>query len=103
MTREEILEKSRKENKKGDEMGKKILRDAMKYSYLAMILAAALFAWVRLERGDPVSDLPAICCFSVFANFLYRFIKTKEKSDLFVAVLLLAAAIAATIRFFLGH
>ena len=103
MTKEEILEKSRRENKNGDEMEKKILSDAMKFSYLAMILAAALFAFVRAERGYPIMDLPAVCCASVFADFMYRYVKTKEKSNLLMVLITLAAAIAAAVLFFMGH
>ncbi len=103
MTKEEILAKSRTENKNGDEMEKKVLSDAMKFSYIAMISSAAVFAMVRSEQGYPMMDLPAICCASAFANFMYRYVKTKEKSNLMVAAIALVIAIISTIRFFMGH
>jgi hypothetical protein len=103
MTKEEILEKSRNENKRGDEMEKKILGDAMKYSYLAMILAAAIFAFIRAEKGYPIMDLPAVCCVSMFTNFMFRYVKTKEKFNLIMSLVMLAAAVISAVFFFMGH
>jgi hypothetical protein len=48
-------------------------------------------------------DLPATVLASEFAAFAYRFIKTKEKWDLFLAVTTLCVAIAAIVLFFMGH
>lgn len=103
MTKEEILEKSRKENKSGDEREKEILSDATKYSYIVMIFFAAFYSFIRSQKGEPMMDLPAVCCASAFTNFIYRFIKTKEKSYLVVAVITLIAGIGASIRFFMGY
>lgn len=103
MTNEEILERSRNENKHGDEREKAILSNAIKVSFIVMVLSSAIFALIRSQQGYPMMDLTAVCCASTFANFIYRFIKTKEKSYLIIAIITLAAAIWATIRFFYGE
>ena len=103
MTKDDILEKSRKENKNGDERDKKIMSDAIKFSYIIMVLFAAVFAFIRSQQGYPMMDLTAVCCASVSSNFIYRFIKTKEKSHLMIALITLVAGIYATIRFFMGN
>ena len=103
MTKEEILEKSRNDNRHGDELDKKILSDGMKISYAAMIAAAAIFAIVRAVQGRSIMDLPAICCASVSANFIYRFLKTKEKFNLIIAVITLIIAVVTAVLFFMGH
>ena len=103
MTKEEVLSKSRKENKNGDEMEKKVLNDATKFSYIAMVVFSAIFAFIRAEQGDPIMDLPAICCASVCANFLYRFIKTREKLNVIIAIITLISTIIFSILFFMGR
>jgi hypothetical protein len=40
---------------------------------------------------------------SVCASMTYRFIKTKDKSYLLVALISVNVAIIATVRFFMGH
>ena len=103
MTKEEILEKSRKENKNGDERDKKVLSDAVKYSYAAMAVCSAFFAFIRSRQGFPAMDLPAVCCVSVCVNFLYRYGKTKERSSLVTALIMLACSVIFTILFFMGR
>ena len=103
MTKEEILAKSRNENKNGDERDKKILTDAVKCSFLVMVLAAAVFAVVRSLRGESVWDLPAVCCAAVSADFIYRYAKTKERWCLVPAAVTLIAAVVTAVLFFAGH
>jgi multisubunit Na+/H+ antiporter MnhF subunit len=68
-----------------------------------MILVATIFSFIRSAQGFPVMDLYATVMASACASMTYRFIKTKEKSYLLVALIMLIVAIIATVRFFMGH
>ena len=103
MTKEEISAKSRKDNKSEDKTEKKIFSDAMKFSYAAMLVSAAIFAIVRSVKGYPTMDLPAVCCISVFADFMYRYVKTKEKFNFVIAVVMFINAVVFAVLFFMGR
>lgn len=100
MEREEILQKAQRET---DEMLIQVRDKSVKVTYTALVLSAAVFAFIRGMAGQPVMDLGATVCCSVFAGRVYCFIRTKEKFDLVMAVLTLLASIAATISFFMGY
>lgn len=75
----------------------------MMWSYIVMVLAAAIFSFIRSEQGLPMMDLSATVSASVFAGMIYRFVKTKNKEHLIIALMMLCVAVMATIRFFMGH
>jgi hypothetical protein len=101
MNKEEILKKAQKE--KRDERETQIRDFAFRWTYLTGAIAAAFFSYYRAARGQPTMDLCATVCFSVCAGMLYRFVKAKEKSCLFFAVVSFAVACTATVRFFMGY
>jgi hypothetical protein len=101
MNRDEILKKAQAE--KQDEREVQVKDKSVMWSYTVMVLVAAIFTFIRSEQGLPIMDLSATCMASVCASMTSRFIKTKEKSYLLVALILLIAAIIATVRFFMGH
>jgi uncharacterized membrane-anchored protein len=101
MNKDEILKKAQAE--RNDEREIQVKDKSMMWSYIVMVLAAAIFSFIRSEQGLPMMDLPATVSASAFAAFAYRFIKTKEKAYLFLAVIALCVAIVATVRFFMGH
>lgn len=101
MQKDEILKKARAE--KSDEREKQVKDWSFRWTYLTMAVVAAVFAGFRAMRNQPVTDLCATVCFSVCAGMLYRFVKTKEKSDLLFAAVTFAVACAAAVRFFMGH
>lgn len=103
MNKEEILERSRNENTGGDEREKQIKDRSMMWTYLAMVTAAAVFSFVRGAQDQPVMDLCATVALSVCVGQFYRFIKGRKKSALFIALVMLAVSIAASVRFFMGH
>jgi hypothetical protein len=103
MNKEEILEKSRQENRGGDERELQVRDKSMMWSYIVMILTAAMFSFIRSEQGLPMMDLSATVCASMCAAMTYRFIKTMDKRYLRIAVIALIVAITATVRFFMGH
>lgn len=101
MNKEEILKRA--QNEHCDEREIQIKDKSMMWSYIVMVIAAAVFSFIRSEQGLPMMDLTATVCFSVCANHVYRFIKTKEKKYLFIAVVLLSIGVIAAIRFMMGH
>lgn len=100
MDKETILKKAREEE---DEMVVQTHERAMRYTYIALVLCAAIFTYVRASKGQPMMDLCATVCFSIFAGRLYCFVKTKERFELSMAVITFLVAVGATIRFFMGH
>jgi phosphate/sulfate permease len=103
MNKEEILERSRQENRGGDERELQVKDKSMLWSYVVMILMAAIFSFIRSEQGFPMMDLSATVGASVCAGMIYRFVKTKEKQYLMIAIITLIIAVTATVRFFMGH
>lgn len=101
MNKEEILKQA--QNEKQDEMEIQVIEKSMKWSLIAMVIASAVFSFIRSEQGLPMMDLTATVCFAVFANHTYRFIKTKDKHYLFFAFIMICVVIMATIRFMMGH
>lgn len=75
----------------------------MKYTYIALVISAAIFAFIRAQKDQPIMDLCATVCFSVFAGRIYCYVKTKDSTNLIMALITLRVAIFATIRFFMGH
>ena len=101
MNKEEILKKVQSENK--DEMELQIRDKSMKWTYLALAISAAVFAFIRGEKGQPMMDLCATVCISVCVGQIYRYIKTKDKCCLLIAFITLFASIFAVIRYIGGH
>lgn len=101
MDKDEILKKAQAEKK--DEREMQIKDKSMMWSYIVMVLAAAVFSFIRSEQGLPMMDLSATVSASVFAGMTYRFVKTRSKETLIIAVIMLFVAVMATIRFFMGY
>lgn len=103
MNKEEILAKSRKENERCDEFQLQVRDKSMKWTYLTMVVTAAIFAEIRANKGLPMMDLCATVGLSVCAGQFYRFMKTKDKGCLIMAVVTLVIGVFAIIRFLGGH
>jgi hypothetical protein len=103
MNREEILEKSRQENRGGDERELQVKDKSMLWSYIVMVFMVAIFSFIRSGQGLPFMDLSATLGASVCAGMTYRFVKTKGKQYWIIGVVALIVAVIATVRFFMGH
>lgn len=101
MDKDEVLRISREEHY--DEMEVQIRDKAMKWTYLVLVLSAAVFAFIREMDGQPVMDLCATVSLSVFTGQIYCFAKTKDRYNLIMAVITFAITVFATVRFFMGH
>lgn len=101
MDKEEILKRAQEEHK--DE-GELMAKDkSMIYAYIAMVILAAIFSFIRSEQGLPMMDLTATVSGSVCAAMTYRFVKTKNKQYLILAIIMFSVAVMAVVRFCMGH
>ena len=101
MEREEILKRAQAESR--DERELQVKDKSMMCSYIVMVLMAAVFSFIRSEQGLPMMDLCATVCGSVCAAMTYRFVMTKKKQCLYIAVIAFIVAVVAVIRFCMGH
>lgn len=101
MEREEILKRAQSE--KLDERDLQVKDKSMMWSYIVMVIMAAVFSFIRSEQGLPMMDLCSTVGGSVCASMTYQFIKTRKKEHLIIAVIMFAITIMAIIRFCMGH
>lgn len=101
MNREEILQKAQQENV--DERVLQIKDRSITWTYLTMVIVAAIFAAIRDANGQPMMDLCATVCASVCVGQTYRFVRTKSVHYLIFALITLVVGICAVIRFCMGH
>lgn len=83
MNKENILERSRKENKNGDEREKQV--DLASYAYGAIFLIVSFVALVItkiLVKGNGINDILFMFEMYISALFLYKYKKLKTKSNL---------------------
>ena len=80
MDQDSILAKAQKEK---DEMIVQTRDKAMKYTYLALVLSAAVFAFIRDLNNQPIMDLCATVCISVSVGQIYLLLKQKSMTNLF--------------------
>ena len=101
MEREEILKRAQGE--KLDERELQVKDKSMMWSYIVMVIMASVFSFIRSEQGLPMMDLCATVCGSVCAAMTYRFVKTRNKEHLIIAVIMFPTTIMAIVRFCMGH
>lgn len=101
MSREDILARAQKE--RSDEMEIQVRDRSMRWTYLVMVLTAAVFAFLRGERGEPMMDLCVTVCASVAVGQFYRFFKVRDKWCLVLGLIALAVGIVGLVRYCMGH
>ena len=99
MNKEEILERSRKENKNQDIYEKEVIIQGNRYACIAASVLATLFFVIQIFTGGGMNyGLYAVVVSIPMAGFWVKYIKLHKKHELFVAVcytilvLLLSAA-----------
>lgn len=100
MEKEEILAKAQAE--KIDEREIFINDKSMLWTYLVMAVSAGIFTIIRSFQELPIMDLCATVCLSASAGQFYRFIKTKERFNIVVSVIMFVIGITAAVLFFMG-
>lgn len=101
MNKEEILERSRKENM--DEREVFVRDQSMRWTMLAMTALSVIFAFIRESRGQSIMDLAVVLCGSCSVTFIYRFVKTMRKDCLILGIMSIIVAVLALIRFLMGY
>ena len=101
MNKEEILEKSRAEQK--DERDIVIRDQSIRWTFMTMVVLSAVFAYLRAAQGQTMMGLTVVVCGSVSVSFLYRYVKTKREDLLVLGLVLLICAVVALVRFCTGH
>ena len=80
MDKNEILKMAQVENQ--DEMELQVKDKSMMWSYIVMVVMAAIFSFIRSEQGLPMMDLTATVSASVCAAMTYRFISSFKQMSL---------------------
>jgi hypothetical protein len=94
MKREEILAKSRKDNK--DEYVDKVFKDAQPIAFIVLVAVCTIFAAARVLKGQPFFEFPAILFAYSAATHYYNFFRIKNKYYLISAMLFTVAFICLT-------
>ncbi|MDE7230249.1 MAG: hypothetical protein K2N56_07195 [Oscillospiraceae bacterium] len=100
MKKDEILKKARAEQ--SDEMELAVRDRSAVWMAIAMVIVAGFFVCMRGE-DEPIADLGATVCFSTAVCMIYRFIRLKKLYYLIMGIVLAAATVFLTVRFFQGH
>ena len=101
MKKEEILEKSRKENK--DEYIEKIISDSKNSEIITLTIAIIFFAVTKvINNGQPFFKLPAILfAYTAGINF-FSYVKLKKKEYLISSFSFIFAFICMTVLYFIN-
>ena len=100
MERQEILEKSRRENRNGDERERIIRIEGESFSLLfALLMGLILLVWKRVH-GLPDEDVLCVCWTACVANRVYRLTRRRDTSDVVTLLLSLAFLAWNLVKFF---
>ena len=100
MEKQEILEKSRRENRNGDERERTVRIQGESFSLLFVLLVGlVLLVWKRIH-GLPDADVLAMFWTAFAANRLYRLTQRRETSDVVMLLISLAFLIWNLVQFF---
>ncbi len=87
MTKEEILEKSRNENKNQDVYEKDVIIQGNRYACIAAGLLATVFLIIQIVTGGGTNyGLYAIVFTMPMAGFWFKYIKLRKRHELFAAL-----------------
>ena len=100
MERQEILEKSRRENRNGDERERTIRIEGEPFSLLmALLMGLILLVWKRVH-GLPDEDVLCMFWTACVANRVYRLTRRRDTSDVVTLLLSLAFLAWNLVKFF---
>ena len=100
MEKQEILEKSRRENRNGDERERTVRVQGESFSLLFVLLVGlVLLVWKR-THGLPDADVLAMFWTACVANRLYRLTQRRNTSDMVTLLISLAFLIWNLVQFF---
>ena len=94
MNRNEILEKSRQENKGGDEREKRAGDRGAFYGMIGMCVVFVILVIVNISRRDYyIYDMLAIIDGALAANYIYQLFRLRKLSHLVNAIIWSAATV----------
>ena len=100
MEKQEVLEKSRQENRKGGERERTIRIEGESFSLLfALLMGLILLAWKRVH-GLPDEDVMCMFWTACVANRVYRLTRRRNTSDIVTLMISFAFLIWNLIQFF---
>ena len=100
MEKQEILEKSRRENRNGDERERTVRIQGESFSLLFVLLVGlVLLVWKR-AHGLPDADVLAMFWTACAASRLYRLTQRRNTSDVVTLLISLAFLIWNLVKFF---
>lgn len=103
MNREEILEKSKKENKLSpDKQQLEINKISESIAFSVALFSAIIIHGINKIMGDVSYDIMFIIAITFFASYLYRCIKMRTITNLVFTILFFAMAIHRGYNYWLG-
>ena len=98
MNKEEILAKSRAENKNQDAYEKEILKQGQVVSLIVIVIIATVFFIVQIFAGGGINcGIYAIVLSGSMATFWVKWIKLRRRHELAMALLYTAVVIALSL------
>ena len=100
MEKQEVLERSRQENRRGDERERTIRVEGESFSLLfALLMGLVLLFWKR-THGRPDEDVMCMFWTACVANRVYRLAQRRSTSDLVTLLVCLVLLIWNLVKFF---
>ena len=100
LSREEILEKSRQENRRGDERERTIRMEGESFSLLFVLLVGLILLFWKRTHGLPYADVMCMFGTACVANRIYRLTRRRDTSDLVTLLISLAFLVWYLVKFF---
>ena len=100
LSREEILEKSRQENRKGDERERTIRVEGESLSLLFTLLMGLILLFWKRAHGLPHEDVMCMFWTACVANRIYRLTRRRDTSDIVTLLISLAFLVWYLVKFF---
>ena len=100
LSKEEILARSQRENRSGDELEKRVRVEGESFSLIfVFLMGIVLLAWKRIH-GLPDEDVLAMFWTACVANRVYRLTRRKNASDVVTLLICLAFLGYNLVKFF---
>ncbi len=100
LSKEEILARSQRENRSGDELEKRVRVEGESFSLIfVFLMGIVLLAWKR-THGLPDEDVLAMFWTACVANRVYRLTRRKNASDVVTLLICLAFLGYNLVKFF---
>lgn len=100
MEKQEVLERSRQENRKGDERERTIRIEGESFSLLFVLLVGLVLLFWKRSHGLPYADVMCMFWTACAANRIYRLTRRRNPFDIVTLLISLALLIWNLVKFF---